>query len=136
LIRQDTDQQRGSTTGLFHKKGLPWRQSQRERLHTFAQNDTAAPLPILIDRTSQNKGVVVEEYPMNQLNQHWIDAGVSGEPVQCDQDDGTCDEMAREIKFLGRVRKEFGAQYKYVLDIDGYVLFVQLRERVCVAGRV
>jgi len=26
--------------------------------------------------------------------------------VKCNKEDGTCDEMANEIKFMGRVRKE------------------------------
>lgn len=36
--------------------------------------------------------------------------------VKCNQADGTCDEMAAEIKFKDRVAPEDAAKYKYVLD--------------------
>ena len=111
--------QRGSTTGIYHNKRLPWRQSQRERLHFWVHNETDTPVPVLVDRSAQGLGVVSEQYSSQELRDKWLDVGLAGGPAQCDKTDGTCEEMANEINFLDRVRKEFGAQYKYVLDLDG-----------------
>lgn len=39
--------------------------------------------------------------------------------AQCKIEDGTCDEMAEEIEFMGRVRKEDAVRFKFVIDVDG-----------------
>nr|XP_019013499.1 uncharacterized protein I206_01567 [Kwoniella pini CBS 10737]OCF52280.1 hypothetical protein I206_01567 [Kwoniella pini CBS 10737] len=105
---------RGSATGLFHSRKTPWRSSQRERLHFFANNETASDEEVSVLLPNGKIG----EYTRNQLNK-WLDAGLSGAPSQCDQADGSCDDMAREINFMGRVRKEDSLKYKYVIDVDG-----------------
>nr|XP_019042714.1 hypothetical protein I302_08420 [Kwoniella bestiolae CBS 10118]OCF21644.1 hypothetical protein I302_08420 [Kwoniella bestiolae CBS 10118] len=105
---------RGSATGLFHSRKTPWRQSQRERLHFFAHNATASEESQSILLPNGEIG----EYKRAELN-GWLDVGLSGIPAQCDQADGSCDDMAREIEFMGRVRKEDSLKYQYVIDVDG-----------------
>ncbi|WVQ70107.1 uncharacterized protein L199_008332 [Kwoniella botswanensis] len=105
---------RGSATGLFHSRKTPWRQSQRERLHFLAHNTSASEENMSILLPNGELG----EYTRKELN-GWLDVGLSGVPAQCDQADGSCDDMAREIDFMGRVRKEDSLKYKFVIDVDG-----------------
>ncbi|KAK8869838.1 hypothetical protein IAR55_000406 [Kwoniella newhampshirensis] len=103
---------RGSATGLSHNKKTRWRSSQRERLHFLAHNTSNTHDLLLSDGS-------VRVYDHQELADKWLDVGLSGVPVQCDKEDGSCDDMAREIKFLDRVSKEDSLKYKYVLDVDG-----------------
>ncbi|WWC61152.1 uncharacterized protein I303_103731 [Kwoniella dejecticola CBS 10117] len=105
---------RGSATGLFHSRKTPWRSSQRERLHFFANNETSLQDTVSVLLPNGEIG----EYQNEKLND-WLDVGLSGVPSQCDQADGSCDDMLREINFMGRVRKEDSLKYKYVIDVDG-----------------
>lgn len=68
---------------MHHSKDTLWRQSQRERLHFFAHNDTEeAKATILVDRTQEGKGLVYEEFSVKELNERYLDVGLSGQPVQ------------------------------------------------------
>ncbi|WVQ98701.1 hypothetical protein IAU59_005832 [Kwoniella sp. CBS 9459] len=105
---------RGTATGLFHNKKTPWRQSQRERLHFLSHNVSSFEdvIPLLLPNNE------IAEFTREQLGVY-LDVGLTGKPNQCDQEDGTCDEMANEIDFMSRVSKEHSLQYKYVVDVDG-----------------
>ncbi|KAL7423911.1 hypothetical protein Q5752_001496 [Cryptotrichosporon argae] len=107
---------RGSTTGSFHSKKLPWRQSQRERLHFFANNNSDAEVDVLVDR---NGKLGLEPWSRATLNEAWMDIGLAGQPTQCSRSDGSCDDMAREINFMPPVPKEHAVSFKYVIDVDG-----------------
>lgn len=124
---------RGSATGLFHSVDNAWRDSQRERLHWFAQNDSTATAPILLNRNGQ---VDVAELEVKAMNEHWLDVGLSGQPVQVSQRCApmhgvelirvlqcapeACEQMAKEINFMPRVSKESQLKYKFQMDVDGY----------------
>ncbi|RSH91311.1 hypothetical protein EHS25_009610 [Saitozyma podzolica] len=110
---------RGTSTGLHHNKETPWRSSQRDRLHFFAHNTSTASTPILVDRTKSGGRLELEEWSVKELNEKWLDIGLSGGPAQCNQEDGTCDVMAKEIDFMDRVRKEDSVKYKFAVDVDG-----------------
>nr|WVH01970.1 glycosyl transferase family 90 protein [Naematelia aurantialba] len=110
---------RGSATGVWHSTKIPWRQAQRERLHFMVHNDTDDKLPILLDKSAAGGGLETEMLSIREMNHAWFDAGLTGGPHQCSKEDGTCDDMNREIKWMGRVRKEDAAKYKYVIDVDG-----------------
>jgi hypothetical protein len=94
----------------------------------------------LVDRTTTGGGIEHEEFSVKEMNERWLDVGLSGKPVQvsvggdvqcakgrrrladclkCKVEDGTCDEMAEEIEFMGRVRKEDAVRFKIVIDVDG-----------------
>ncbi|ORY33787.1 glycosyl transferase family 90-domain-containing protein [Naematelia encephala] len=110
---------RGSTTGVWHSTQIPWRHAQRERLHFMVHNDTDAKLPILLDRAASGGGLETQMLSISEMNEAWFDAGLTGGPHQCTKEDGTCDDMNREIHWLDRVKKEDAAKYKYVIDVDG-----------------
>ncbi|WOO79458.1 Beta-1,2-xylosyltransferase 1 [Vanrija pseudolonga] len=111
---------RGSTTGDAYtqpKDGRPafdWRLSHRPRLHFFANREDGET-SVWVERDNQ---LLPEEWSNQQLNKKYFDIKLSGRPHQCDPD-GTCDEMAKEIKFGSRVEPEEAIKYKYVLDVDG-----------------
>lgn len=70
---------RGSATGLFHNVDNAWRDSQRERLHWFAQNTSEGTQPILLDRGGK---VEVAHFKVKDMNEKYFDVGLSGQPVQ------------------------------------------------------
>ncbi|WVQ71619.1 hypothetical protein IAR50_001159 [Cryptococcus sp. DSM 104548] len=103
---------RGTATGSFHSQRDPWRSSQRERLHFFSTNTTGS-IDLLLPNLESRP------VPRKEAVEAWLDVGLSGGPVQCNEEDGSCADMAREIEFKGRVKKEDGAKYRYVVDVDG-----------------
>ncbi|KAK4683682.1 hypothetical protein P7C73_g6549, partial [Tremellales sp. Uapishka_1] len=116
---EKTLSKRGSATGLSHQKDTLWRQSQRERLHFLTHNTSTSTVPVLADKSPVGGKLGVEEWSRIELNEKWMDVGLSGGPVQCKKEDGSCDEMAKEIDFMTRVRKEDSLKYKFVVDVDG-----------------
>ncbi|TXT06117.1 hypothetical protein VHUM_03590 [Vanrija humicola] len=111
---------RGSTTGDAYtqpKNGRPnfdWRLSHRPRLH-FLANRKDGDSNIWVERDKQ---LYHETWSNDELNQNYFDISLAGRPHQCDND-GTCEEMAKEIRFAGRVEPEEAIKYKYVIDVDG-----------------
>lgn len=108
---------RGSSTGDSYsvRKNYDWRRSHRPRLHLMMQNETGN-VDIWI---KHGREWAEEEWSTAKVNEYYMDVGLTGKPHQCNQADGTCDEMAKEIKFKDRVQPEDAAKYKYVLDVDG-----------------
>ncbi|EIW68082.1 hypothetical protein TREMEDRAFT_63970 [Tremella mesenterica DSM 1558] len=108
---------RGSGTGDAYskRKNYNWRQSHRTRLALMAQRRDGDE-EVWVKRGREWEK---EKWGVGKLNEAYLDVGMSGKPHQCKQEDGTCDEMASEIKFLDRVPQEKAAQYKYVFDVDG-----------------
>lgn len=107
---------RGSPTGIFHNKEMPWRQAQRERLHFLANNKSDEAVPVLV---SGPEGLRVKEFPKNQMNEAWFDIGLFGGPAQCSHEDGSCAEMDEEFEWRPSVRGNQALEYKYVVDVDG-----------------
>ncbi|WVQ78070.1 hypothetical protein IAT38_000151 [Cryptococcus sp. DSM 104549] len=103
---------RGRATGIFHEKAVPWRSSQRERLHTFAAN-VSGTVPLLLPNGT------VQDWGKEDLTERWLDIGLVGGPILCSAEDGSCDDMAREIDFKGVVKKEDIHKYRYSIDVDG-----------------
>ncbi|CDZ98128.1 Endoplasmic reticulum protein EP58, contains filamin rod domain and KDEL motif [Phaffia rhodozyma] len=62
---------------------------------------------------------VILEVNQGELNKAMLDIGLAYKAIQCDREDGTCDDIEREITF--RDVKTFSQEnhYKYILDIDG-----------------
>ncbi|KAK4687168.1 hypothetical protein P7C73_g2946, partial [Tremellales sp. Uapishka_1] len=108
---------RGSSTGDSYskRKNYDWRRSHRPRLHLMAQA-TEGQREIWAKR---GKEWDRESWGNGKLNEAYMDVGFTGKPHQCKQEDGTCDEMARELVFKDRVQPEQAAKFKYVLDVDG-----------------
>lgn len=108
---------RGSSTGDSYSKRkidpeYNWRNSHRPRLHLKLQNQTGES-EIWVKR---GREWVPEQWNNGELNKAYMDVGLTGKPHQCNQEDGTCDEMASEIVFKEKVTPEEAAKYKYALD--------------------
>lgn len=110
---------RGSATGVYHKQGVPWRRSQRERLHAFGNNHTNKQEPILIDRSATGGGVTQELFSVKAMGEKWFDIGLAGGPVQCSEDDGSCAELKDAYDFRPFMTKEASVKDKFVVDVDG-----------------
>lgn len=111
---------RGRATGLQHNKGngAKWRQSHRERLHWLA-NDKTGKVQEVLSPLDASGHAAMTRYSLRDLGQYYMDAKLIPGPWQCDQGDGTCDEMAAEIDFAGEAPMEEANQFKYILDVDG-----------------
>jgi len=95
-------------------KDIPWRDSHRIRLHRFANNNTEDPFEYIVPDFGQEEtpeeaeqrqqregerrgtpplGYRKETLPRDVVLDHFFDMKLSGHPIQCDEADGTCDDM-------------------------------------------
>ncbi|KAK4054570.1 hypothetical protein OIV83_001064 [Microbotryomycetes sp. JL201] len=110
-------QWRGQTSGPLWEKVVPWRSTQRARLHLLSHQESGSRTIVLTDG---NDVMRTEEVPNYRLNPLFLDAGMVGPAVQCVKEDGTCDEMERVFQgYDKRISFDRASLYKYVLDIDG-----------------
>ena len=110
---------KGQSSGPFYDENSAWRSSHRARLHILSHAEEGSRNVTVTDASS---GIVTGSaaVPNYQLNPTFLDTGIVGPPVQCNQEDGTCDEMGRVFNgFDARVSFEKGNLYKYVGDFDG-----------------
>lgn len=92
---------RGSPTGIsMMSKDVDWRNSHRWRLHLFANNasnaETEVMVPYIDEEGAEGRGKLgmkTEKMPANGVADWFFDIHLTGGPLQCDEDDGTCDEM-------------------------------------------
>ncbi|KAF8610284.1 hypothetical protein BDV93DRAFT_550119 [Ceratobasidium sp. AG-I] len=118
---------RGRTTGEWLSQAHDWRYSHRVRLHVLANRDanrtdpSVDPLVNLLIDGENGQGVYVKQYPRDLLNDKYMDVGLIGPPVQCDdsEQDHTCQTMDATLKWAKEVGWEFGLNSKYLLDVDG-----------------
>lgn len=107
---------RGSTTGDSYskRKDYTWHQSHRPRLALMTQDGQVGEKQIWVKARGRTDGGAwnKESWSINRLNEAYMDIGLTGGPHQCKKEDGTCDEMAKEIQFKDRVRPEDAAKYK------------------------
>lgn len=104
---------RGSSTGDSYSKrksdpGYDWRKSHRPRLHLMMQQEEG-DTEIWVKRGREWEP---EVWSVAKLNAEYMDVGLAGKPHQCNEADGTCAEMAAEIKFKDKVNPEDAARYK------------------------
>ncbi|WVF71389.1 beta-1,2-xylosyltransferase 1 [Kwoniella sp. CBS 6097] len=111
---------RGLATGLNHdkKKGAKWRQSHRERLHFLANDKTDAYTEVLSPVGSTGEAELTQ-LPLKELGEYYMDVKLAGGHWQCDWDDGTCEEMNKEIDWAPKDNSERSNDFKYVFDTDG-----------------
>ena len=93
---------------------------QRILLHLLAQAEDGEVELLLQDRPGGK--LRREPYPQVTLNQAYLDVGLVGPPVQCEEADGTCELMEKEISWLKPVGESYGADYKFQLDVGMYSL--------------
>lgn len=104
---------RGSTTGSHYYK-QNWRESHRVRLHEIANRKEGEISVLVADSTT---GVDLKNYNVSVLNEAYLDVGLVGKPVQCEQKDGTCDEMKKEIDWRPLIKANAYASHKYAIDV-------------------
>ncbi|BEI86445.1 hypothetical protein CcaverHIS002_0607320 [Cutaneotrichosporon cavernicola] len=112
---------RGSPTGIsMMHKGVPWRDSHRWRLHLFANNATGER-DVLVPRLTAGSSVGLHTERMDAIarSKWFFNMKLAGEPIQCDQADGTCDEMQEEISWAKFDPPAAARASKFLLDIDG-----------------
>ncbi|KAK4053960.1 hypothetical protein OIO90_003797 [Microbotryomycetes sp. JL221] len=110
-------QWRGQTSGPLWEKVVPWRSTQRARLHLLSHQESGSRKIVLTDG---NDVMRTEEVPNYRLNPLFLDAGMVGPAVQCVKEDGTCEEMERVFQgYDRRLSFDRASLYKYVLDVDG-----------------
>lgn len=96
--------QRGSATGIsMMSKDVNWRQSHRVRLHNFANNHSDAAVEYIVPDLGQNGvegapgretlGYTTETKPQGAVLDHFFDIKLTGGDLQCNKEDGTCDEL-------------------------------------------
>lgn len=101
---------RGTTTGDSYskRKGYDWHRSHRPRLVLMANAKKGER-----DVWVQKNGVWKKQrYSLAELNEKWMDIAITNDPHQCNKEDGTCDEMARELTKKDRLNHEAAAKYK------------------------
>ncbi|KAG8972533.1 F-actin-capping protein subunit alpha [Tulasnella sp. 425] len=112
---------RGRMTGAHYNKQYGWRHTHRFRLHELAWNETFADdeVAVLVEGDAKTeKGLKRKVFRRKALNDALLDVGLVGDVFQCDEKDGTCDEIRRSIKLLEPVYGA-GGLAKYALDVDG-----------------
>ena len=117
---------RGSTTGIYHHKGVDWRKSQRIRLVNLTGPRSAshvaddAIVSFLNPDAPPDESVGNPvEHSRRQVNSALMDIGFAGSPIQCEAD--TCEIMSKELDWLDRVSMDAdgAGRYKFILDVDG-----------------
>jgi hypothetical protein len=93
---------------------------QRIRLHLLAQAEDGEVELLLQDRPGGK--LRREPYPQAMVNKAYLDVGLVGPPIQCEEADGTCELMEKEISWLQPVGESYGADYKFQLDVGKYSL--------------
>jgi beta-1,2-xylosyltransferase len=93
-------------------KDLPWRDAHRIRLHHFANNRSLSPTSYIVPdlgqgldpnatasqrQTSSLSGESLsfgkEEMLTKVANNFFFDMKLAGDPIQCSEKDGTCEDM-------------------------------------------
>lgn len=110
--------QRGSPTGMsMMSADLDWRNAHRIRLHHFANNDSTSPTSFIapdlsLPPTSQRPNTVpgaesqrvmsstqdrtemkIETVSRELVSRFYYDMALAGDPIQCLEEDGTCDAL-------------------------------------------
>ncbi|WWC98816.1 hypothetical protein V866_005709 [Kwoniella sp. B9012] len=119
---------RGSNTGTVHSVETPWRTSHRTRLiyltnyqdenenENFKVNYIPPPKGI---RSKVEMQKVIKQDKLDGWNQRSMDLGFTGGPIQCNVDDGTCDDLMEEFSWTEQMTHDEALNYKYVIDVDG-----------------
>ena len=111
---------RGQTSGpQYWSTQWPIRSSHRARLHLLGQEEEGSRDVLLADpkRDDEMRKVSI---PNRILNKAFLDVGMTGPPVQCDVEDGTCDAMTEMFHgFKDRMSLQEAQRYRFEIDVDG-----------------
>jgi len=112
---------RGSATGSKYAREIVWRSAQRVRLG-YLTNSKSKNIEKQIYTTSRADNVTLEAFQssLERVNDGYFDIKFTGEPIQCEVNDGSCEAVRRQLPFTEKPM--FGAEanaYKYIFDVDG-----------------
>lgn len=112
---------RGRNTGAYHSTSTPWKGTHRIRLVGMGANYTGVTTVLAPPDAMQGKNVrdAATATASSDLTARYMDMGFVNIPLQCDEDDGTCEEIANTYPSVEYVQSEDSDRYKYVVDIDG-----------------
>ncbi|KDN42124.1 hypothetical protein RSAG8_06982, partial [Rhizoctonia solani AG-8 WAC10335] len=118
---------RGRTTGEWFNQAHDWRFSHRIRIHTLTTpggnriDPSVAPEVEVLVEDGLDEGVQLRNYSRDALNEKYMDVGLIGGPVQCEEleVDHTCQTMADSLNWGKETGWEAGLSNKFLLDIDG-----------------
>lgn len=112
---------RGSSTGSKYAREIIWRSAQRVRL-AYLTNSKSKRIEKRIFTTSSFDNVTLESFQssLERVNEHYFDIRFTGQPIQCEASDGTCESMLRQLPFTDKhMGGEEANSYKYIFDVDG-----------------
>lgn len=118
---------RGSSTGVYHSTATPWRESHRTRLVQATNQHADGEIDVLSAPGVIRKGEAVPSIQESMRHIHkgtanarFFDISFAGQPIQCDVEDGTCQELREQYNFKTELMTfEEALEFKYVLDVDG-----------------
>jgi hypothetical protein len=133
---------RARSTGVDFHTGWNWRAAHRIRLHFFANDgngtvellqeakreprfDELSRGPLRIGRPLKNEvqyqvdTLKLKSYPRADLIKKYLDVGLVGPLVQCDEPSPFCETVSEEIGFMDVVPVSRGQDAKFVIDVDG-----------------
>ncbi|OCF30440.1 hypothetical protein I316_07927 [Kwoniella heveanensis BCC8398] len=89
--------------------------------HLLRKSKTETESPVEERYVSPDDALLAlkEELSTDQAMDFYYDMKLSGSPIQCSEEDGTCDDMRREIQWAGHQGAEELNKHKFLLDIDG-----------------
>ncbi|KAF8582177.1 glycosyltransferase family 90 protein [Ramaria rubella] len=133
---------RGPVTGWNWYKGLAesgvsWRDGARAKLALYFSKNLGPgeEVQVLMENIGPEGGLENRTYERAWLNERWMDVGLSGEPVQCNQEEGTCEEM-RRAPMWGEPYPEYKeSRRKFMLDLDSNAWSLDFQRRLS-AGHV
>jgi hypothetical protein len=117
---------RGRTTGMWHGNNMRyWRQSQRERMILYADananairgSSSSSSTSILVGG-DKDEGFRTRTTSVQRVNEAALDMKFADEPIGCDEEDGTCDEMKGMYTFAPAMDWRAAGNYKYVMDVS------------------
>lgn len=112
---------RGSNTGMFYSSAHPWRESHRVRLLNLGDPEVTSRVSVLsppgLMRGTISQSARVQD--TQRTNSRLFNMAFVGHPIQCDEEDGTCDDIADEYPYEDWVSREWADHHKYVVDVDG-----------------
>jgi hypothetical protein len=117
---------RGLVTGwVWHKgmasreSGITWRDGARAKL-ALSFGPSVAPgdeVDVLMENNDAKGGLVTRKYEQAWLNEKWMDIGLSGSPLQCNKEQGICDEMQNASMWGESYSVHKHSRKKFVVDI-------------------
>ena len=111
---------RGRTTGMYASPDSWWTNGHRARLVTLTNavegNVSVLPVPESGPGAETSPVGEPEDVPLAQANA-WMDIAFTDHPIGCDEQGGTCDEMAQLWTFGEVQQAHEEGQYKFILDV-------------------